>query len=253
MGESYALEASAISVRYGNVQAVTDARIVAGAGSITAIVGPNGAGKSSLFHALIGAIRSTSGEVAVSGRPIAGLDPTARAKAGLVLVPQGRQVFPRLTVQENLLVMTDALSLSVDRVAVGLNRFPVLHERRNVPAGTLSGGEQQMLVLARALMTSPKVLLLDEPMLGLAPVIVEQVVQVITQLAADGIAVIIAEPSVRLIGRNVHRGYVMIRGKVFPAVQGLAAIETEYLRLLGITAASGPDARPAAAELGREA
>lgn len=229
------LKATGLAVRYGNVEAVSQASIVAEPGTVTAIVGPNGAGKSSLFHALVGGIKQASGEVVLAGQSLSGLDPTARAKAGLVLVPQGRQVFPRLTVEENLQVMKDALSLGSDKVAGALQRFPILHERRNVSAGKLSGGEQQMLALARALMTSPKTLLLDEPMLGLAPVIVEQVVQVIKQLAEDGIAVIIAEPSIRLIGRQVDRGYVLIRGTMSDEVHGLGALEAEYLRLLGMS------------------
>lgn len=233
--EQLALDSSGMCVRYGNIEALNHARLVVAPGSVTALVGPNGAGKSSLLQALVGGLRGALGTVKVGGRPLDGLDPTGRAKAGLVLVPQGRQVFPRLTVEENLQVMADALSLRADRVTGALERFPILATRRAVPAGKLSGGEQQMLALARALMTSPKVLLLDEPMLGLAPVIVEQVVQVIRQLAASGIAVVIAEPSIRLFGGHVDRGYVLIRGRISAPLDGLEALEAEYLRLLGMS------------------
>ncbi len=230
-----ALETGGISVRYGKIEAVDNASVIAEPGSVTALAGPNGAGKSSLLQAWVGGLRGASGSVNVGGKLLDGLDPTGRAKAGLVLVPQGRQIFPRLTVEENLQVMADALSLGKERIAGALSRFPILETRRVVPAGKLSGGEQQMLALARALMTSPKVLLLDEPMLGLAPVIVEQVVQVIRQLATDGIAVVIAEPSIRLFGGHVDRGYVMVRGRVSAPVLGLAALEARYLELLGMS------------------
>lgn len=233
--EQLALDASGMCVRYGNIEALNHARLVVAPGSVTALVGPNGAGKSSLLQALVGGLRGASGTVTVGGRSLDGLDPTGRAKAGLVLVPQGRQVFARLTVEENLQVMADALSLRTDRIAGALDRFPILATRRALPAGKLSGGEQQMLALARALMTSPKVLLLDEPMLGLAPVIVEQVVQVIRQLANSGIAVLIAEPSIRLFGGYVDRGYVLIRGRISAPLDGLAELEAEYLRLLGMS------------------
>lgn len=235
-----ALETRSINVRYGSIEAVTGVSLVAERGSVTALVGPNGAGKSSLLQALVGGVRGSSGSVTAGGRLLNGLDPTGRAKAGLVLVPQGRQIFPRLTVEENLQVMADALSLGKNRVMGALSRFPILETRRAVPAGKLSGGEQQMLALARALMTSPKVLLLDEPMLGLAPIIVEQVVQVIRQLAADGIAVVIAESSIRLFGGHVDRGYVVIRGRISAPVESLSALEAQYLQLLGMSDTSKP-------------
>lgn len=235
MSSELTLDVSAVTVRYGGVEAVTDAKMFARPGTITAIVGPNGAGKSSLFLAMMGAIKTSGSKVSVSGDSLDALGPTGRARSGLVLVPQGRQVFPRLTVDENLKVMVDALSLDKSCIEMAMERFPRLKERRSVAAGTLSGGEQQMLALARALMANPKVLLLDEPMLGLAPVIVEQVIELCSQLAQEGIAVVIAEPSVRLVGRNVSRGYVMIRGRLSEEIIGLPMIEQEYMRLLGMT------------------
>jgi branched-chain amino acid transport system ATP-binding protein len=235
MSAEFILDVEAVHVRYGGVEAVDGARLTARAGTITAIVGPNGAGKSSLFLSMMGALKTGSGRVRVAGRSLDSLGPTDRVCGGLVLVPQGRQIFPRLTVDENLKVVVDALSLDRSRIEAAIERFPRLKERRDVAAGTLSGGEQQMLALARALMTSPKVLLLDEPMLGLAPVIVEQVIELCSQLAREGMAVVIAEPSVRLVGRNVDRGYVMIRGRLSEEVAGLPALEQEYMRLLGVS------------------
>jgi len=234
MSTVFALDARSVTVRYGSVEAVTDAAMFAHPGTITAIVGPNGAGKSSFFLAMMGALKAPGSKVSVADDSLDALGPTGRARRGLVLVPQGRQIFPRLTVEENLKVIVDALSLDKTRVEAAIERFPRLKERRSVAAGTLSGGEQQMLALARALMTDPKVLLLDEPMLGLAPVIVEQVIELCSRLAEEGIAVVIAEPSVRLVGRNVDRGYVMIRGRISQEIKGLPMIEQEYMRLLGM-------------------
>lgn len=228
------LDVGALSVRYGGVRAVDAARFTARSGTITAIVGPNGAGKSSMLLALMGSVKYEGGPVGVAGRSLDSFGPTERVRRGLVLVPQGRQIFPRLTVDENLKVIVDALSLDKSRIEAAIERFPRLKERRRVAAGTLSGGEQQMLALARALMTNPKVLLLDEPKLGLAPVVVEQVDELCSQLAREGIAVVVAEPSVRLVGRNVDRGYVMIRGHVSEEIIGLAMLEEEYMRLLGV-------------------
>ena len=229
-----ALEASGITVHYGSAQAVANASLRIEAGKVTALVGPNGAGKSTLLGALVGGRRTSSGDVVFAGEAMNALDPTGRAKKGLTLVPQGRQVFPTLSVQENLLVMADALSLSRDRVEEASSRFPILRERRAVPAGSLSGGEQQMLALARALMARPKVLLLDEPTLGLAPVIVSEIIRTVAELAAGGMAILIAEPSIRLVRGQIDRGYVMMRGQIVAEAQGASELERVYLESMGM-------------------
>jgi branched-chain amino acid transport system ATP-binding protein len=228
------LDVRAVTVRYAGAEAVAGASIAAVRGTITAIVGPNGAGKSSLLNALIGSVAASAETIMVDGENVASLKPTARVRAGLVLVPQGRQVFPRLTVRENLQVIADGLGLAQSTVADALLRFPILKERQRLPAGILSGGEQQMLALARALMTRPKVLLLDEPTLGLAPVIVADVVRTVAELAASGIAVVIAEPSIRLIRGQITRGYVMLRGRIIAVTDNAAELEREYVRLMGL-------------------
>lgn len=228
------LQASGITVSYGNALAVSEASITIEPGKITALVGPNGAGKSTLLGALVGGRRSSAGNVVFAGEPINALDPTGRAKKGLTLVPQGRQVFPTLSVRENLLVMADALSLPHDFVDEAASRFPILQERRNVPAGSLSGGEQQMLALARALMAKPKVLLLDEPTLGLAPVIVSEIIRTVSDLAKNGMAILIAEPSIRLVRGQIDRGYVMIRGQIVAEAHGASELEQAYLESMGM-------------------
>lgn len=228
------LQASGVTVSYGSALAVSEASITIEPGKITALVGPNGAGKSTLLGALVGGRKSSAGNVVFAGETINALDPTGRAKKGLTLVPQGRQVFPTLSVRENLLVMADALSLPHDFVDEAASRFPILQERRNVAAGSLSGGEQQMLALARALMAKPKVLLLDEPTLGLAPVIVSEIIRTVSDLAKSGMAILIAEPSIRLVRGQIDRGYVMIRGQIVAEAHGASELEQAYLESMGM-------------------
>ncbi len=151
------------------------------------------AGKSSLLLSIYGSVPG-GGSVQLDGRDVTSLPPLERARLGLVIVPQGRQFFPRLSVRENLVVMADLVGAPPDAVEHALDRFAILRERANSRAGVLSGGEQQMLVVARALMKQPKVLLLDEMMTGLAPLIVERLGEMLRQLATDGIAVLMAEP-----------------------------------------------------------
>jgi branched-chain amino acid transport system ATP-binding protein len=226
------LRVADITVRYGRLEAVSGAGIVLFGGTVTALLGHNGAGKSSFLQAMVRATRPSSGSVTLSGRAIDALDTTRRATAGLVLVPQGRQVFPRLTVRENLLVISDALGLPPARAIAAMQRFPILVERQDRPAGILSGGEQQMLALARALMTAPRVLLLDEPTLGLAPQIVKEVHQVIDLLKGSSVAVLIAEPSIRLIRGRVDRGYIMLRGRIVAEATSCEALEEKYVQQL---------------------
>lgn len=236
MAHSKLLEAEGVSVYYGSAQAVVDGSLFLEPGSVTALVGPNGAGKSTLLTAMIGGLRAKAGKVFFEGEPLNRLDPTARAKKGIVLVPQGRQVFPTLTVRENLLVMADSLSLPHSTVNEASARFPILEERGSVTAGSLSGGEQQMLAIARALMAKPKVLLLDEPTLGLAPVIVKEIVRTIADLAGEGMAILIAEPSIRLVRGEIQRGYVMIRGHIVASAPGAGELEEAYLEHMGMAA-----------------
>jgi branched-chain amino acid transport system ATP-binding protein len=241
-----------VSVRYGESIAVADASVTFAGGAVTAVTGPNGAGKSSLLLAAYGSVAAT-GRVVLDGEDVGGLSAARRAARGLALVPQGRQVFPRLTVRENLQVMADTLGLPGAEVEAGLDRFPVLRERARALAGVLSGGEQQMLAVSRALMGSPKALLLDEMSTGLAPLVVAELMDTARRLADEGTAVVVVEPSLGAIRDRLDRGYVLLRGTVSGPVDGGRGLDAAYQRAMGVTAGAGPAdaAREAVSQRGR--
>jgi branched-chain amino acid transport system ATP-binding protein len=233
--ELHELVARGIAVRYGKATALAGVSLSAPGGVVTAVVGPNGAGKSSLLLALYGSVRA-AGAVEVDGADVSGLRATDRARAGIALVPQGRQLFPRLTVRENLQLMADLLRLDRGTVDEALDRFPILRQRARSLAGVLSGGEQQMLVVARSLMGSPRVLLLDEMTTGLAPLVVEQLAETVAELARGaGTAVVLAEPSLGAIRRVVDRGVVLVRGEVVAEADGPDALDARYREALGVS------------------
>jgi branched-chain amino acid transport system ATP-binding protein len=214
---SHELRAEAMSVRYGGAIALSKVSVVAPGGAVTAIVGPNGAGKSSLLLAIYGSVDST-GQVFVDNEEMTGLKSSARARQGVAIVPQGRQLFARLSVRDNLQVMAETLRLPSSAVEQALDRFPILRTRSGNLAGVLSGGEQQMLVVARALMSNPRVLLLDEMMTGLAPLIVQE-------LAG----------TVRAVRSLITRGYVLIRGSIVAAEEGGGRdLDKAYQATLGV-------------------
>jgi branched-chain amino acid transport system ATP-binding protein len=232
--ELHELVARGIAVRYGKATALAGVSLSAPGGVVTAVVGPNGAGKSSLLLALYGSVRA-AGAVEVDGVDVSGLRATDRARAGIALVPQGRQLFPRLTVRENLQLMADLLKLDRGTVDEALDRFPILRQRARSLAGVLSGGEQQMLVVARALMGAPRVLLLDEMTTGLAPMVVRELTDTVAALAADGVAVALAEPSLAPVQRIVDRGLVLIRGEVRATSPTPTALDRAYQSAMGVT------------------
>lgn len=228
------LRAEQVSVRYGRATALHNVDLVAPAGRVTAVVGPNGAGKSSLVLAIYGSAPAT-GRVLFDGVDLSGMRAAARARSGVALVPQGRQLFPRLTVRENLLVLAEALRLPPREVDAALDRFPILRERARSLVGVLSGGEQQMLVVSRALMGSPRLLLLDEMTTGLAPLVVAQLADTIVSLTRQGVVVVLAEPSISPVVSIVDRGYVLIRGQVVATEeQGGQRLSEAYQAAMGI-------------------
>jgi branched-chain amino acid transport system ATP-binding protein len=227
------LAVEGITVRYGHALALGSASLDVPGGSVTALVGPNGAGKSSLLLAAYGSVRSV-GRVMMDGKDVSRYSAMRRARAGMTLVPQGRQVFPTLTVRENLVIMCRLLGLPSDRVDQAMERFPILRARAGLPAGNLSGGEQQMLAVSRALMGSPKVVLFDEMSTGLAPKIVDGLMDTAEELAASGVAVLMAEPSIGVIRDRVDRGYVLLRGEVVAQADGGAALDAVYEEKMGM-------------------
>jgi branched-chain amino acid transport system ATP-binding protein len=202
-------------------------------GEMVAMIGANGAGKSTTLRTICGFLRPRQGTIEFDGRSIAGLTPDRIAALGLVHVPEGRRVFPDLTVEENLLAAAFLLRSRREvrsRLAEALERFPLLRERRAQPAGTLSGGEQQMLAFGRALMTGPKLLLLDEPSLGLAPRLVAEVMRSVKLFRDAGVTVLLVEQNANLALHLADRGYVMETGAILMQGSGAELLANEHVR-----------------------
>jgi len=211
------IKADKISKAYGDKLLFQNLSFSLPPGGIVGIVGPNGAGKSSLLHAITGVVPSVAGEIEFDGRAIRGTRPEEIARRGAVLVPEGRQTFARLTVEENLKVALAALPRDKrnDGELEGcLERFPVLRRLYGRAAGYLSGGEQQQLVIARALLMQPRLLMLDEPSLGLAPQIVAQVFELMGEIHRDGVPILLVEQNAAWTVEFAHRVYVMTGGEL---------------------------------------
>lgn len=211
------LEVESLEVSYGRVAAVRDLSFAVGRGEAMALVGPNGAGKSTTLHGIMGLVPPSGGDVRLDGRSIVGLSPEAVARSGIALVPEGRQVFPHFTVEENLRLGLVARR-SKDGVAEDLERvydlFPVVEEFRSRPAGLLSGGQQQQLAIARGLVADPEVLLLDEPSLGLAPSVVDAVFEALAEIREQGVTVVVVEQRAQLAIGFADRTYVIANGEL---------------------------------------
>jgi branched-chain amino acid transport system ATP-binding protein len=211
------LEVDAIHVSYGRIAAVRGVSFSVNEGELVSIVGPNGAGKSTTMMTLAGALTPTSGRIALGGQSIVGRTPEDIARLGISFVPEGRHVFSTLTVEENVRIGSD-MRKDRDTVAADFKRmldyFPFLGERLSTPGGKLSGGEQQQLVIARALMTRPKVMLIDEPSLGLAPILVDRVYEIFQRLRKEGNTLVVVEQSTHRAIENADRIYVMRNGEI---------------------------------------
>jgi branched-chain amino acid transport system ATP-binding protein len=222
------LELDGVSAGYGPVQALSSVSIRVMPGEIVTLIGANGAGKSTLLMTICGDPKPRAGRVLLEGNDIAGLPTHAIMRMGLAQSPEGRRVFPRMTVDENLLMGAETLGNGAGGADRAARRdevfalFPRLRERLSQRAGTLSGGEQQMLAIGRALMSRPRLLLLDEPSLGLAPLVVRQIFGAIRDLNAQtGLTVLLVEQNANLALRLAHRGYVLVNGRI--AMEGTGA------------------------------
>jgi branched-chain amino acid transport system ATP-binding protein len=219
------LDIRGVSVAYGKVTALDDVSLAVGEGELVALVGTNGAGKSTLMKAVMGIVKCSAGRLAFGGTSLRARDTHEIARMGIAYVPEGRGTLRELTVRENLRLGAfwrpwDAEARSdLDQV---LARFPILAERIDQHAGTLSGGEQQMLVIGRALMSRPRLMLLDEPSLGLAPQMGQRIFDIIGDLNANGVAVLLVEQNAQAALRLARRGYVLDMGRIVLEGEGLA-------------------------------
>lgn len=208
------LELRNIRASYGSIEVLHGVNLSVGRGEVVALLGPNGAGKSTMIKVVSGLLRPTSGQLIVGGRDVTGAAANALARAGLCTIPEGRGIFPNLTVRENLLMATYSGHKLADIEESTYARFPRLSERRTQLAGTMSGGEQQMLSLARALATDPVILLLDELSMGLAPLIVSELYQQVAAIAAEGVSVLVVEQFARTVLGVADQAVLLAHGKV---------------------------------------
>jgi branched-chain amino acid transport system ATP-binding protein len=227
-----ALEVQGLEVRYGAVPALRGVTLSVEAGEIVGLVGPNGAGKSTLLHAIMGALPIAGGSVRFEGRPLAGVRTERIVRQGLALVPEGRHIFPELTVDENLRLgligrgSTDGIASDLKWVGT---LFPVVHEFRDRQAGLLSGGQQQQLAIARALVSKPRLLLLDEPSLGLAPSVVETVWNTLGEIRSTGVTILLVEQRAQITVGFADRTYVLGDGRVKMQLTPQDADDTERM------------------------
>jgi len=211
------LEVQDLDVRYGGIRALRGISLRVREGEIVALLGANGAGKTTALRAVSGLVRATSGQIRFLGNNVTGMRPDAIARLGLGHVPEGRRVFPRMSVRENLEMGAYAVRSAAairDRMDEALTIFPRLRERFEQPAGTLSGGEQQMLAIGRALMSAPRLVLLDEPSLGLSPLLVQTIFGVLRTLHERGATMLLVEQNARAALKIAGRGYVLENGSI---------------------------------------
>ena len=211
------LQVKDLSVNYGVIQALRQVSLEVNEGEIVALIGANGAGKTTLLHAISGLVKKSEGELIFLGNSLNKANARTIVSSGITQVPEGRRIFPDMSVQENLLMgaylRKDKKGIEEDMQKV-YERFPRLNERKKQLAGTLSGGEQQMLAMGRALMAKPKLLLLDEPSMGLSPLLVKEIFSIIKEINQQGTTVLLVEQNARMALQIAHRAYVMETGKI---------------------------------------
>jgi branched-chain amino acid transport system ATP-binding protein len=238
------LDVSDLVTAYGKIEALKGVSLNLEAGRITCLLGPNGAGKTTLMMTIAGILQPRRGSIRLAGNELVGLSPARIVAQGVALVPENRLVFPQMSVRENLLVgayqRNDKVEIDAD-VERMYARFPRLHERREQLAGTLSGGEQQMLAVARALMSRPRLLLMDEPSLGLAPLIVAEIFSIVSELNRDGTTIFLVEQNAHMALQVAHQFFLMEQGRItFRGMPGqLAEDEVIQRAYLGSRRAAG--------------
>ncbi len=230
-----ALEMESLCCSYGAIQVLHSVSLHVECGEIVAMIGSNGAGKSTLINSVFAQPRSTSGKVSVFGHAVHQRPTHTIPALGVALVPEGRHVFAGMTVYENLAMGTlaarpEARQAENQILADVMHRFPILRQRQNQRAGTLSGGEQQMLAIGRALMSAPKLILLDEPSLGLAPLIVKQIFAILKEIAQSQVTIFLVEQNAQLALRLAHRGYVLANGRIVVTGTGQELLENPMVR-----------------------
>jgi branched-chain amino acid transport system ATP-binding protein len=229
---SRVLKVEGLRSAYGRIEAVKGIDLEVAAGEIVALVGSNGAGKTTLLRAISGVQPITAGCIRYEGTPIETLPPHARVALGIAQVPEGRQVFAPLTVEDNLILGAFRRGRSQTKTTLGevYGLFPVLAEKRAQAAGGLSGGQQQMLAIGRALMARPRLLLLDEPSMGLAPLLVDQILDVVVRLRGQGLTVLLVEQNASAALAIADRGYVLETGRIAHAGPGRALLDDPRVR-----------------------
>jgi branched-chain amino acid transport system ATP-binding protein len=227
------LEIRGLKVAYGGIEAVRGIDLEVAEGELVALIGANGAGKTTTLKAIAGMLRPTAGTLRYDGEEVTGLPSHRLIRRGIALVPEGRGVFARLTVEENLAmgayIRDDRAAVRTDAERV-FDLFPRLRERRAQVAGTLSGGEQQMLAIGRAMMSRPRLLLLDEPSMGLAPLMVQRIFEVVRSIAAQGVTILLVEQNALLALEAAARGYVMESGALTLQDTGAALLASPQVR-----------------------
>lgn len=226
------LEIRNLKARYGQIEVLHGLNFSVAEGQLVALVGANGAGKTTLLRVLSGVHPASDGDIALSGTSIARLAPHKRVARGICQVPEGRQVFGPMSVEDNILLggYRNRTADLQERMEEAYGLFPVLKDKRKLPAGTLSGGQQQMLAIARALTGNPKVLLLDEPSLGLAPLLVAEILRVVDRLRSKGITILLVEQNARAALAIADAGYVIETGRIVKAGSGSDLLESEDVK-----------------------
>ena len=232
IGKSPILECVNLGIQFGGLKAVDDFNLTIGRTEIAGLIGPNGAGKSTTLNTIAGLLRSKTGSIEFMGQSLAKVPSHKIVAKGLALVPEGRRVFLQMTVQENLEMgaFTQKNAGIAQDLEMVYDLFPRLKERLKQTAGTLSGGEQQMLAMGRALMSHPKVLMLDEPSMGLAPILVEQIFEIIENLHAQGTTILLVEQNAQAALSVADRGYVLETGKIVTTGTGAELLASPAIK-----------------------